>query len=54
MSGVVADIDGSVVMKDFAEGEIGAAEKTAHVLAKKFLDKGAKELIQKIRFLNKI
>lgn len=54
MSGVVADIDGSVVMKEFAEGEIATAEKTALGLAKKFLDKGAKELIQKIRFLNKI
>ncbi len=54
MSGVVADIDGSVLMKEFAEGEIETAEKTALGLAKKFLDMGAKELIQKIRFLNKI
>ena len=54
MSGVIADIDGSSMMKDFVEGQTEDAGRMALELAQKFLDKGAKELIQKIRFLNKI
>ena len=54
ISGVVSNTDGSVMIKDSAEGEIRNAEKTALILAKKFLDKGAKEIIEKIRFLNNI
>ncbi|OFX43929.1 MAG: hydroxymethylbilane synthase [Bacteroidetes bacterium GWA2_40_15] len=54
ISGVVSDTDGSGMIRESVEGEIRTAEKTALVLAKKFLDKGAKELIQKIRLLNNI
>jgi hydroxymethylbilane synthase len=54
MSGVVANTDGSIVMKEAEEGETGSAEKIALNLAQKFLDRGAKELIMKIRFLNNI
>ncbi len=54
MSGIVCNTDGSGMLKDSAEGEITTTEKTALLLAKKFLDKGAKEMIKKIRLLNNI
>lgn len=54
ISGVVSDIDGSVLMRDSEEGEFRTAEKTALLLAKRFLDKGAKGMIHKIRILNNL
>jgi len=54
ISGIVSYIDGSVMLKDSVEGEINTAEKTALMLAKRFLDKGAQEMIRKIRTLNDI
>ncbi|MDP3003784.1 MAG: hydroxymethylbilane synthase [Bacteroidales bacterium] len=54
ISGVVSNIDGSAMMKDSVEGEIRTAKKTAFLLAKRFLDKGAQKMIRKIRTLNNI
>jgi hydroxymethylbilane synthase len=54
ISGIVSNTDGSGIMKFSEEGGIGETEKTALLLAKKFLDRGAKEMIQKIRLLNNI
>lgn len=54
ISGVVSNTDGSAMMKDSVEGEIRTAKKTAFLLAKRFLDKGAQEMIRKIRTLNNI
>ena len=54
ISGVVSDTDGSEMMKDSVEGEIITAEKTALLLAQRFLEKGAQEIIRKIRTLNNI
>jgi hydroxymethylbilane synthase len=53
ISGLVSNIDGSVMLRDSAEGETEAAGETALLLAKKFLDKGAKKIIEEIRLLNK-
>jgi hydroxymethylbilane synthase len=54
ISGVVSNTDGSGMMKYSEEGEIAEAEKTALLLAEKFLAGGAKEMIHKIRLLSKI
>ncbi|NQU81416.1 MAG: hydroxymethylbilane synthase [Bacteroidetes bacterium] len=54
ISGIVSNTDGSGMLKDSAEGDIGNAEKTALLLAQRFLDKGAQEMIRKIRSLNNI
>ncbi|MEX0987794.1 MAG: hydroxymethylbilane synthase [Bacteroidales bacterium] len=52
ISGLVADTDGKSMMKDSVTGKIGKAEETALLLAQRFLDRGAKEMIRKIRILN--
>jgi porphobilinogen deaminase len=52
MSGIVSTTDGTQVMREYVKGEISDAEKMALLLAKKFLDKGALELIRNIRTLN--
>ncbi len=54
ISGIVSNTDGSGMLKDSAEGDIGNAEKIALLLAQRFLDKGAQEMIRKIRSLNNI
>ena len=54
ISGFVSNTDGSAMMKDSVEGEIKSAEKMALMLAQRFLEKGAQEMIRKIRILNKI
>ena len=54
ISGIVSNTDGSGMLKDSVEGDINDAEKTALLLAQRFLDKGAKEMIRKIRILNNI
>ena len=53
ISGVVSNIDGSKMIKDSVEGEINNAEKAAEMLAKRFLEMGAREMIRNIRTLNK-
>jgi hydroxymethylbilane synthase len=52
ISGIVSNTDGTQVMRESVKGEISNAEKMALLLAKKFLDKGALELIRNIRTLN--
>jgi len=52
MSGIVSNTDGTSVLRESVEGEISNAEKNALLLAQKFLDKGALELIRNIRTLN--
>lgn len=54
ISGCVSNTDGSGMMKDSLEGEIIKAEKTALKLARRFLEKGAGEMIRNIRVLNNI
>lgn len=54
ISGIVSNTDGSGMLKDSLEGEIMNAEKTALMLAQRFLEKGAQEMIRKIRTLNNI
>ena len=54
ITGFVSNPDGSGIIKDSAEGEFENAEKTAMILAQKFLDKGAREMIRKIRKLNSL
>ncbi|MFA5816605.1 MAG: hydroxymethylbilane synthase [Bacteroidales bacterium] len=54
ITGFVSNLDGSGMLKDSMEGEIGNAEKTALMLAQRFLEKGAQEMIRKIRTLNNI
>ena len=54
ISGFISNTDGSAMMKDSVEGEIKSAEKMALMLAQRFLEKGAQEMIRKIRILNKI
>ncbi len=54
ISGVISNTDGSEAMKDSAEGEISNAEEIALTLANRFLRRGAKEMIRKIRSLNNI
>ena len=52
ISGFVSNLDGTEILKDSLEGEIEFAEKIALLLAQRFLDKGAREIIQNIRSLN--
>jgi len=52
ISGIVSNTDGTQVLRESVKGEISNAEKMALLLAKKFLDKGALELIRNIRSLN--
>lgn len=54
ISGVVSNPDGSGMLKESVEGDIINAEKTALILAQRFIDKGAQEMIRKIRTLNNI
>lgn len=54
ITGFVSNLDGSGMLKDSVEGEIGDAEKTALILAQRFIEKGAQDMIRKIRILNKI
>jgi hydroxymethylbilane synthase len=54
ISGFVSNLDGSVILKESLEGEVEFAEKIALLLAQRFLDRGAKEIIQHIRSLNSL
>ena len=54
ITGFVSNLDGSGMLKDSMEGKIGDAEETALMLAQRFLEKGAREMILKIRTLNNI
>jgi len=54
ISGFVSNLDGSVILKESLEGEVEFAEKIALLLAQRFLDRGAKEIIQNIRSLNSL
>lgn len=53
ISGIVSNTDGTQMMRESVEGELSTAEDSALLLAKKFLDKGALDLIRNIRTLNK-
>lgn len=54
ITGFVSNLDGSGMIKDSLEDGLGNAEKTAMKLAQHFLEKGAGEMIRKIRIINKI
>jgi hydroxymethylbilane synthase len=54
ISGFVANVDGSEMLKDTITGPEAEAEKSAISLARRFLARGADEMIRKIRSTNNI
>jgi hydroxymethylbilane synthase len=54
ITGFVSNLDGSGMIKDSLEDGIGNAEKTAMNLAQHFLERGAGEMIRKIRIINNL
>jgi hydroxymethylbilane synthase len=48
LTGLVADIDGSKVIKDSASGPVGSSEQIGVELAERLLEKGADKLLAKI------
>lgn len=54
ITGFVSDLDGSQMLKGSMEGNLADAKEIARTLAEDFCQKGALEIIQKIRSINNI
>jgi len=49
LTGLVAEVDGSKVIKDIGEGPLEASEQIGIELAERLLDQGADELLEKLK-----
>jgi hydroxymethylbilane synthase len=50
LTGLVAEVDGSKVIKDIVEGPVETSEQIGIELAERLLDQGADELLEKLKY----